>query len=199
MKIFNHVKKYLQEHDTETKSVVYLFTLLFVLFLPLLVKILLSMATSPTLNSQKTDIKNDISGGFLSMCAISLLAPMIYTIERITMVNKPKQRLSLKLIWFSLIAAILTWSVLFVTDIFEGGLPFGLSLVVSGFVLLISLYASYKTRIFEIDEIDAKSIEQSRSKGEEKIAEGLQNADGNKSTAAAGSCEDFDFDEMGAL
>lgn len=198
MKIIEKVKKFIQEHDTETKSVIYLSGVLLILFMPILVKLLLSTAESSTLNPQKTDIKIDISSGFLSMCAISLLAPMIYTIERITMVNKPKQRLSLKLIWFSLIAAILTWSVLFVTDIFEGALPFWISFLISGSVLLISLYASYKTHIFEIDEIDAKSIELERSNGEQKIAEGIQNADGNKITTTVDSCADFDFDEMEA-
>ena len=132
------------------------FTLI-LLVLPLLLKALFHLNSYFVQNStEKIDLIADISSGFFAMCAVSLLAPIIYTIERMIVyarITQPaaKTKLNIKIAWADLIAAAVLWAVFFVSDLF--GYPFSPCLVglFSFIVFLIAIIIAFQEKLYDLE------------------------------------------------
>ncbi len=184
------------------------FTLM-LLILPLLLKALFHMNSYFVDNSaEKIDLISDISSGFLAMCAVSLLAPIIYTIERMIMfasITQPaiKTRLNIKIAWADLIAAVVLWTVFFVSDLF--GYPFSplIVAILSFVVFVIAIVIAFQEKLYDLEteQMTTSSILESSEKQKQE----LQNKIGQSDNTGTGTSyehkedpaktSDFEYEE----
>lgn len=184
------------------------FTLI-LLVLPLLLKALFHLNSYFVQNSaEKIDLITDISSGFFAMCAVSLLAPIIYTIERMIMYARitqsaAKTNLNIKIAWGDLIAAAVLWAVFFVSDLL--GYPFSPLLVgiCSFIVFLIAIIIAFQEKLYDLETEQITTL--SILKNSNKLKEELQSQMKENDDASADNIHehkenpnrtsDFEFDE----